>query len=695
MQRSDLSLNPVLNILDSDISQPVTMHNHVYRGANRLRVALVGQHNSGKSTIFHAVASTSYSTGKLAGTHKPYAECPVQIGVDEIHLVDLPDLHSLRDLTGDDLEALKYLLWGENRPLVSRHERDKPPAPFSRPDILIHVIDASVLQRSLELTLELTELGLPVVVALNMMDEAHRKGVEIDIDALSEKLGVPVVPAVALKGHGLTELFDQVLISARKRSCPLPQQPNPHIMEWASKMQHKVDIPEIQTAFAMPKNQLTMHLLEADSYFMGELASHFPEAVAEVEALQKEALETLPRSLPEEVEADRHHRAVSLFEQVARLVHKPKVSWEERLDMLFLHPSWGLVGSLTVFAAVLFMVFEVSTALDAMSAARLAEMVSSWQPDTATGVVGRAVVDGLIGLIGIVVPYMLPLVLMLVALEESGIMHRIAFVVDRFFHAIGLHGKVAVPFLLGLGCNVPGIAATKGLTSGRDRVVSSLLITFVPCSARSAIVLALGAKYLGVMGVFLLFALSLLVIAILGRLLSHRYPEISPGLIQEIPSYAWPQWHPLLHSTWNRTSDILTIVTPLLVGGSVILALLQYFGADAWINTALTPITYWMLGLPVVLGVPILFGVLRKELSLVMVYQALGTFEVGLVMDWIQITTFLVFLLFYIPCISTFAVMLKVIGRKEALFSIALSIGVALITALIIRLSLTSIESLI
>ncbi|ATX83060.1 ferrous iron transport protein B [Mariprofundus ferrinatatus] len=676
-------------------SQPITIHTHVYRGENRLRVALVGQHNSGKSTIFHAVASTSYRTGKLAGTQKPYAECPVQIGVDEVHLVDLPDINSLRNLTGADLEALKYLLWGDARPLVSRHERDKPPAPFSRPDIIVHVIDASVLQRSLELTLELAELGLPIVVALNMMDEAHRKGVEIEIDALSEKLGVPVIPTVALKGHGLTELFDQVLRSARARSCPLPQPPNPHIMEWASIMQKRVDIPEIQDAFAMPKNQLTMHLLESDTYFMSELASHFPEAVADVEALQQEAAQVLPRSLPEEIEADRHHRAVRLFEQVASLVHKPEVTWEEKLDMLFLHPRWGLVGSMAVFAAVLFMVFEVSTALDAMSAARLADMVSGWQPDTLSGVVGRAVVDGLIGLVGIVVPYMLPLVLMLVALEESGIMHRIAFVVDRFFHAIGLHGKVAVPFLLGLGCNVPGIAATKGLTSGRDRVVASLLITFVPCSARSAIVLALGAKYLGATGVFLLFVLSLLVIAILGRLLSHRYPEISPGLIQEIPSYAWPEWRPLMHSTWNRTSDILTIVTPLLVGGSVVLALLQFFGADVWINTALAPITLWALGLPAVLGVPILFGVLRKELSLVMVYQALGTFEVGLVMDWIQITTFLVFLLFYIPCISTFAVMLKVIGRKEAIFSILLSIGVALITALIVRLSLTGIESMI
>jgi ferrous iron transport protein B len=186
-----------------------------------------------------------------------------------------------------------------------------------------------------------------------------------------------------------------------------------------------------------------------------------------------------------------------------------------------------------------------------------------------------------------------------------------------------------------------------------------------------------------------------LVIAVLGRLLSHRYPEISPGIIQEIPAYSWPKTHPLLRSTWNRTRDILTIVTPLLIGGSVVLALLQFWGADQVINAALSPITIWALGLPVVLGVPILFGVLRKELSLVMIYQALGTFEIGQVLDRIQITTFLVFLLFYIPCISTFAVMLRVIGRKEALFSIVLSISVALIVAFVVRLSLTGIESLI
>jgi len=675
-------------------ASPIMLHSHVYRGDHRLRVALVGHPNSGKSTIFHAVASTRYNTGKLSGTHKPYAECPVQIGVDEIHLVDLPGLPSLRGLSGDDLEALKYLLWGDARPMISRHECHEPPAPFPRPDVLIQVIDASALQQSLELSLELAELGLPVVIALNMMDEAHRKGIEVDVSALSEKLGAPVIPTVALKGHGLEELFACVLRSGRDPVCPLPEPPNTHIRQWANRLHKVIDRPDIQQAFSIPANMLTMNLLEQDNYLRSEIKSHFPEVAPDIHALREQANHELPRTLTEEVKADRHHRAMTLFNEVATNAHQPKISWEDRMDMLFLHPHWGLVGSLAVFAAVLFMVFEVSTGLDAISSVRLTTMISTWQPDTATGVIARAVADGLIGLIGIVVPYMLPLVLMLVALEESGIMHRIAFVVDRFFHAIGLHGRVAVPFLLGLGCNVPAIAATRALTSGRERIVASLLITFVPCSARSAVVLALGAKYLGATGVFLLFMLSLLVIAVLGRLLSHRYPEISPGLIQEIPAYAWPKAHRLISSTWQRTRDIVTIVLPLLVGGSIVLALLQFMGGDQIINTLLSPVTGWILGLPVVLGVPILFGVLRKELSLVMIYQALGTFEIGQMLDWIQISTFLVFLLFYIPCISTFAVMVKVIGRKDALFSVALSVSVALIVALVVRLALNAAEGM-
>ena len=445
--------------------------------------------------------------------------------------------------------------------------------------------------------------------------------------------------------------------------------------------------PEIEEAFRVPRPLLLMQLAENDDWFLREFAEHFPAALPAVEAARTAAQRSLPRPLSEELHADRHHRAALLYEAVTRLgAAEDTQRWKRWLDELFLHPRWGLIGSLAVFALVLFMVFEVSAVLDGLTSARLAAWVGQWQPGSTAGVVGRAVAEALVGMVGIVVPYMLPLVLLLVALEESGIMHRVAFVVDRGFHAIGLHGGVAVPFLIGLGCNVPAISAVAATASGRERIVASLLITFVPCSARSAIVLALGGKYLGVVGVFAIFALAMLTVAVLGRLLGRRYPEDVRGLVLEIPAYRLPRWSSLLRSTWERTSDILTIVTPLLIAGSIVLALFTHFGADTVINALLTPVTSWWLGLPVVLGVPILFGILRKELSLLMIYQALGTLEIAPLLDAVQILTFLVFLTFYIPCISTFAVMLKTIGRREALFSVTLSVGVALGLAGVTRL---------
>ena len=297
----------------------------------------------------------------------------------------------------------------------------------------------------------------------------------------------------------------------------------------------------------------------------------------------------------------------------------------------------------------------------------------------------RAVLDGCIGLAAIVIPYMLPLLLLLVFLERSGIMHRVAFVVDRDFHRLGLHGGVALPFLIGLGCNVPALAATAAVTQGRDRAIASMLITFLPCSARSAILLAIGGKYLGSGGVIAIFLLSPLVIGIAGKLLRYRYTDVTPGMIQKIPPYAWPSWDDLLADTWGRSRDIITIVLPLLLTGSVVLGLLTHFGADRLLNLVLAPITTGWLGLPLVLGVPILFGILRKELSLLMMYQALGSQELGLHLSSIQIATFLVFMTFYVPCLSTYAMMHKLLGRRDALFSVLFSFGMALVVAALVR----------
>jgi len=656
----------------------IPLHTPLLRGDRRPRVALVGRQQSGKSSIFQAASSAQPKHARLAG-ESAYEECLVGLGLEEISLVDLPSIESLHRLREADRQVLMVLLWGDRWPAIARHEPQQPTSPFRAPDVLLQVVDATALERDLELSLELSLLGKPMVVALNRMDEARDKGLHVNARALSERLGVPVVATVAHMGIGLSELFAAALAAARGKVCPLAQQCSGHIRERLGPLNAILARPEIAEAFRVPRPLLLMQLAENDDWFLRELAEHFPAVVPEVAAARAEAQRTLPRPLSDELHADRHHRAALLFEAVTRLgAPEDAERWRRWLDELFLHPRWGLIGSLAVFALVLFMVFEVSAVLDGLTSARLAEWVGQWTPDSTAGVVGRAVADGLVGLIGIVVPYMLPLVLLLVALEESGIMHRVAFVVDRGFHAVGLHGGVAVPFLMGLGCNVPAISAAAETSRGRERVIASLLITFVPCSARSAIVLALGGKYLGGLGVFAVFLLAMLAVAALGRLLGRRLSGAGPGLVQEIPPYRLPAWPALARNTWARTSDIVTIVTPLLVAGSVVLALMSHFGADDGINALLTPVTSWWLGLPVVLGVPILFGILRKELSLLMVYQALGTLEIAPLLDWVQILTFLVFLTFYIPCVSTFAVMLKTLGRREALFSVALSVGVAL-----------------
>jgi len=578
----------------------IPLRTPLLRGKRRLRIVLVGMPNAGKRTLFNAVSSTSPQSGTLAGTQRAYSECSVQIGFDEASLFLLPSVHSSRDL-----------------PLNA-------PASFAPPDAIIQVVDAAHLESHIELALELAELGRPMVIALNRMDEAAEQGLYINVKELGARLGVPVVPTVALLGQGVAQLFAAAVNAVRDEIRPLP---------------------------------------------------HPPRAAA--------------RSMEEQLHADRHLRAAALFEASTRFgaSHAGR-DWRYWLDELLAHPRWGLVGSLAVFAAVLFVVFKVGAWLDAMTAGRLVDALSGWQPDSTAGIVGRAVTDGLLGLTGIVVPYMIPLVLLLVALEEAGVMQRIAFVVDRGFHQIGLHGGVAVPFLTGLGCNVPALSAVAKVTGGRERVIASVLITFVPCSARSAIILALAGKYLGGAGVFGIFALTLVVIALMGRLMARRQRELGPGQVQEIPPFALPRGRVMIAETWERTRDILTIVTPLLVGGSVVLALMTHFGADTAVNAVLTPVTSWWLGLPVVLGVPILFGILRKELSLLMIFQALGTAEIGALLEWVQITTFLLFLAFYIPCISTFAVMLKTVGRREALYSVSLSVAAALLVSCAARLLL-------
>ncbi|OIQ00029.1 MAG: hypothetical protein AUK35_05170 [Zetaproteobacteria bacterium CG2_30_46_52] len=670
--------------------QPIKPPQALFRGDKRLRVALVGQPRSGKSEIFQAVSSVLVDSGTFAGTDISYNHCQVQVGLDEIELMDLPSFFSLRHLQGDNLESLKYLLWGNQRPHVSTHEYLKPPAPFPHPDVMIHVIDATALGRSLELSLELMNLQQPLVLAINMMDQAKVKGMDIDCSLLEKRLGIPVVSTAALEGRGISTLFERVLEAARKKQGNLFDVAAKHLKPWQSEAFALLSSTYVFETFDVPPSFLVAQLLEHDAYFSNKLTEHFPSVAEQLSEIQRRADAELPRTLATELDVDRHHRAMQHAERVTGFgKFKSGSNWVSLLDKIMLHPQWGIVSSLSVFALILFVVFKLSSGLDAITSAPLIDLLNQWYAVELTSVIFKAVAEGLVSLIGIVMPYMLPLVLLMIFLEQTGVMARIAFVVDRFFHHIGLHGNVAFPFLLGLGCNVPAIAVLAKVTTGRDKLVATLLATFIPCSARSAIILALGGMVLGGLGVFFIFMLNIFIIAALSRLLIWQFPHAEPGQIQTIPPFRWPRLKELLLETWFRIQDVLTIVTPLLVAGTVILALLQYMHIDTVLNTILSPITVWWLGLPALLGVPLLFGILRKELSLVMMFQALGVAGVAGVseaMDWVQILTFLIFVTFYVPCVSTIAMQLKVVGAKAAAYSVFLSTATALIVAMFIRL---------
>ncbi len=657
-----------------------------FRGSRRLRIALTGAPNTGKTTIFRAVSSISVDKGQLTGSHKPYAATIVGVRQSEALLVDLPGIQRLHHLSSDEQKVCQHLLWGDQRPEVSQHEAEAAPTPFLRPEVLLHVIDASRLEESLSLVFELQELGLPMVIALNRMDEAKRKGIHIDIAALSKDLGLTVQACVANKGQGISELFDQLLEAAQQDHKS--QQTSP-LSTWKQQIEQCLD-QQTQALFQCPASLLSSLIIQQDPWILSELKAHAPHTLAPIQAILQQAESTLTHSLATAHAIEREHRAAQCFQQYCRQEHQSgHINLTDSLDTLFLHRYWGLLSSIAVFSFVLFIVLEVSSGLDSISAAPLGALLAQWQPEALWSIMLYAVADAFIGLIGIVIPYMIPLVLLLVAMEESGIMQRIAFVVDRMFHHLGLHGQVALPFLLGLGCNVPALTAIRHSSSGHERIIASLLITFIPCSARSAIILAVVGKYIGALGIVAIFALNILIIALLSRILLRRYPQMGSGVIQHVPAYRLPQWRSLLHSTWSRTRDIITIVTPLLILGTLILSLLSYWHAESFINAALAPITHWLLGLPEALGVPILFGVLRKELSLLMIYQALGTQDISQYLDTIQLISMTVFLTFYMPCVSTFATMLRTIGMREACFSALLSFIVALILACMVRLLLT------
>ncbi|MCD6541257.1 ferrous iron transport protein B [Candidatus Bipolaricaulota bacterium] len=620
-----------------------------------LRVALVGQPNSGKSTLFNAIVGYRAVASNFPGTTVEVLKGKALVGGKPAEVVDLPGIYSLH--AGDPAERLArdYLLSGQV-------------------DVVVNVVDASLLGRSLELTLELAELGLPLVVCLNMMDEAHRKGIHVDSERLSEVLGAPVVESIAVRGVGLKELL-----------AAIPQAKVPTPPRYAA------DVEEILTRLAavlasretrLPPRYLAEVLLAGED---------LPEEVGDgelteaVEIARREFVSRRGQDPALVLSAERHALALGIFEEVARVTHAA-ASLRDRVDSLLMHRVWGYPIMLAVLLALFFGVFKLGGVLEGYLLPPLDALTAAVE-GAFPGPIGKVLGGALQGLwagIGIVLPYLVPFLFFLAFLEDVGYLPRVGFLLDGLMHRIGLHGKSVIPFLLGYGCSVPAVLATRILEEERDRLVTAALAVMIPCAARTVVIFGIVGRYVGPWIAFSLYLLNILVVAAAGTLLRKLLPGIGPGLIMEIPPYRLPTLRTMLLKVWLRLRGFITVAWPTLIVASAFFSLIEALGWTRFLNTLALPIT-WPLGLPATVGVPLVFGILRKELSLIMLGQALGTMDFGAALSGREMVVFTVFVIFYVPCIATVAALWRELGHRKTLLVVAGTVGVALVIGLIVR----------
>ena len=600
-----------------------------------MRIALAGQPNCGKSTIFNHIAGYKAITSNFPGTTVKYTETKTHINGYTCNCIDLPGTYSLTSSDPAELEARRHLLSGEV-------------------DVIINVVDASLLCRSLELTLQLLELEVPMILCLNMMDEAQRKGIQIDAQKLSNLLGVPVIPTIATTGKGLKELFIEVLRVREERRIGKTPKFSKDIEEIVSQLDSILNS-EWPVKEKVPPRFLSIKLLENDEFFINETKRN-SNAINRIRPLQEKLEQIHGGPSDEVISSERHALTMNLFEKVSTVIHPPKKDIRIAIDHWVMHKFFGYLILVGVFYGFFNFIFGIGGYIEEPLMELFDQWIGGLEEFFGKGslalFLSKGVLQGIAGGIAIVLPYLVPFLIGLSILEDIGYLPRVAFLMDVFMHRIGLHGKSIIPFILGYGCSVPAVMATRILEFPQHRFIVSILTTMIPCAARITIIFGLVAFFISPNAALAIFGLNILVVAISGKILSTLYPEPgSLGLILEIPAYQLPPLQNTLKKSWYRIKEFIVIAWPLLIIGSALLALMEYGKVDLYFNRFLSPLTH-LLGLPVSVGTTLIFGLLRKELSLIMLTQALGTTQVLTVMTKTQIMVFTVFVTFYIPCLG-------------------------------------------
>lgn len=630
-----------------------------------MRIGLIGQPNCGKSTLFNQVAGYKAETGNFSGTTVTFTESSIRLLGTVVDVVDLPGTYTLAGTNPAEREVIKYLTSNDV-------------------EVVVNVLDASNLSHGLSMTIELLELDVPMVVALNMMDEADRVGIHIDVKALEERLGLPVVPMIASKGRGIQPLFIQAYQVGQQKKLPIQPKYSDDIEQILEILQDRL----VGAKSYLNPRALAIKLLEGDEAILEEIAQQIPEIRTDLNTIHKGLQHLHSQSSDWLINGERSRLADQIAGTVIRQ-GKRQITFRDKLDDILLHPVFGYVGLILILYLFFQTVYSLGGLVE-VPLMTLFEQLELWLIsffDGGQGLIPQVLIgliQGISGGVAIVLPYLVPFLVGLGVLEDIGYLPRVAFLMDALMHKLGLHGKSIVPFILGFGCNVPAIMSTRILEDKRERFISAALSTLVPCAARLAVVFGLVAFYLGPELASAIYLFNLFVIALTARILSKLVPDTSPGLILEMPVYRIPTVRNVFNKAWWRIREFIVEAWPLLILGSAVLAVLNFLNLAVYLNTLVRPIS-WVLNLPGEVGVPLIFGILRKELSLVMLGQALGSMEFSLVLTPVQMITYAVFVVFYIPCLATMMVIRKELGNKIMWQIVGMTTLIATLAGLIAR----------
>ena len=614
-----------------------------------LKVLLIGQPNVGKSSLLNALVGPSVVVSNYPGTTVEITQAEKVVSGIKINFVDTPGIYSISDRSEEEKVTEKTLFEEEV-------------------DRVIVIADATSLERSLYMALQILEAQIPSILVLNFIEEAKRKGIKIDCEKLENFLNIPVVSINPLTKKGINELIDITLRIKEAVKHGFEIKYDDHIENAINKISGQVK-GELPTRF------IAVRVLEEDEDFYKYLENK--EIIKEV----KNGLTDHPK-VAEDICIIRYGTASFIAEKITQITPLEKGRrFQERIDKLLLQKIWGPLTTglflLVIFGVLLFLGNLIQDVLMGLT-----ESLLSSFGITEHSIITMLLVQGFTGVaagVSIALPYVFLFYLLLGLLEDMGLLSRFIVNAERFLKKLGLPGKSFIPLALGLGCSVPATRATRVLSSKKEQFYTASLFAFVPCSSRTAIIMGVVGFYGGVKLALSVFA-TLIVSGLIWVFVIEKIFDIkSEPLLLEIPPYRRPLIRNLLAKSWIRMRDFVYIVIPLLALGGIAYGILDTASLTDTIVKPLSPITAW-LGLPALTVIPLVFGFLQKDLTGAMLVSVLGI-KISLALTPLQIYTFGTATTIGIPCIIALGMFIKEFGLKRAVALTIISISYGLLFA--------------